>query len=139
MDLATRFSSGTDRDKQRQACIEHLYQVYEMLYRGPAMFSDVQVVNFKHHALCFLRHYTWLRWDANRRHVREWHMVIKFHYFKHLGSDVVSMNPSCGSCLADEDFVGAIATIASASTRGTKALLLATKLLRQYYRGLAVR
>ena len=89
--------------------------------------------------MCFLRHYSWLRWEADSRRVKEWHMIPKFHYVMHLGCDLVSLNPNCGSCLNDEDFVGSIAEVASGSTKNTKSLVLATKVLKQYYRGLAVR
>ena len=139
VDIATRFNSGSDRDNQRQACCEQLFQVYQMLYSGPTMYNDVECLNFRHHVMCFLRHYTWLTWDANNRGKREWHLVQKFHYLRHMAADVVSMNPMHGSCLADEDFVGKIASIAAASTRGTSTLRLPSKVVIQFYRGLAVR
>ena len=101
--------------------------------------DDVEVLNLRHHVDLFLRHYTWLRVEAQGRDVKEWNLVSKFHYMSHMAFDCVSLNPSTGSCLADEDFVGHIAVIGTASTRGTSSLKLASKVLQQYYRGLSVR
>lgn len=140
LQLVSQFKSeGSRRDEHREASVKHLHEVYETLYRGPQHLDDVEVLNLRHHVDLFLRHYTWLRVEAQGRDVKEWNLVSKFHYMRHMAFDCVSLNPSTGSCLADEDFVGHIAVIGTASTRGTSSLKLASKVLQQYYRGLSVR
>jgi hypothetical protein len=137
-ELAARFNSNSMRDKQRLECFLNLEAIYEVLYRGPDHLSDELVLNFRHYINSFLRHYGWLRWDANRRGCKEWHFVYKFHYLKHIGEDSEFVNPNLGSCLSDEDFVGKIASIATGSTKATSTLKLAAKVVAQYFRGLAV-
>ena len=107
LQLVSQFKSeGSRRDEHREASVKHLHEVYETLYRGPQHLDDVEVLNLRHHVDLFLRHYTWLRVEAQGRDVKEWNLVSKFHYMRHMAFDCVSLNPSTGSCLADEDFVG---------------------------------
>ena len=73
-------------------------------------------------------------WDV---HLRQWHIVPKFHYFVHALLDIRStgLNPRHASCYCDEDWVGQCARVSRRPHRAT----VARRSLERYLDRLRVR
>ena len=134
------FNSGSQRDRHRLACINKLSAVVEVIYKGRSFLSDEEAQRLQANAKSFLEHYKWLGWEARERNVLQYHMVYKFHYMYHMCQDARYVNPKLGGCcLADEDYVGKMSSLAQGCTRGVSAIKLAETIAEKYIRAICAR
>lgn len=66
-----------------------------------------------------LQDYTKLANRADRENKVLWPMTPKWHWLWHLSSRARFMNPRVGCCMVDEDYVGHLKRVVSASVHGT--------------------
>ena len=126
--------------EHRHAMFENLVQITEIIYRGPDHLPADMVTKLNDCIDRFLRHYSFLNWEARSRKKLSYHVVYKFHYLVHVGQEAKWINPRVGGCcMQDEDFMGRMAALCKGCLKGRAAIDTIDGVMQQYLRAMVVR
>ena len=96
-------NSGSDHDMALLYALEHMQGFYDKMLVGPNFLSAATSAAMIDDAEKFLAFYTFLANHSAEHGILRFGYKPKHHYFYHMSTDAVRMNPRLGWTYADED------------------------------------
>ena len=128
LDLCVRYNTGTPRDQARVTAAQHLFRWQTTISGASNFLSDDEHRSAMRSLWGFMQQYHSLSFDAERREVKVFHMVNKFHMLVHLTACAKHMNPILAQTYGFEDLMGRMKRIAVASKSGLKACMVSSSM-----------
>ena len=132
---------GIEEDFHMAGAVKALARVYDAMDCDEDQLPPAHLLEFRASMRDLLLHYRWLHHNALHARPRQmlWNEVPKHHYSAHVADQAGLQNPRRAWCYPDEDFMGAIKTIAQSCLAGTRAHRAMRKVIQKWAFGIGLR